>query len=84
MRKTVMPTTRDHLPEAARTILPWITAGAACLIALVLLSQFIDTLQLSIQQGEALRESLELQESARSKVTTQMADGRAGQQPAKP
>lgn len=84
MRETIMPTTRDRLPEALQTILPWIAAGAACLIAFVILSNFIDTLQLSIQRGEALRESLALQETTRSNVTTQLADSRAGQPPAKP
>lgn len=79
-----MPTTRDHLPDALKTILPWIIAGIACLIASVLLASFIDTLQLSMRRGEAMREALALQETARSNATTQLADARATQPTARP
>ncbi len=50
-----MPQTRPSWPQALRTIAPWISATVAVLAAAVLLSQFIDTLHLSIERGEALR-----------------------------
>jgi hypothetical protein len=50
-----MPANRLSRPQAWRTIAPWISASVAALTAAVLLSQFIDTLHVSIQRGEALR-----------------------------
>ncbi len=79
-----MPTTRDRVPEALHTIVPWILSAAACLIASVILSSFIDTLHLSIRRGESLRETLAQQDSTRSNATTQMADAHSGQQRTKP
>ncbi|MCB2002937.1 MAG: hypothetical protein R3E92_19515 [Burkholderiaceae bacterium] len=52
-----MPTTRPYWPQALRTIAPWISATIAVLAAAVLLSQFIDTLHLSIERGQALRKA---------------------------
>ncbi|MCZ4316987.1 hypothetical protein O4H66_26595 [Comamonadaceae bacterium G21597-S1] len=52
-----MPTTRPYWPQAMRTIAPWISATMAVLAAAVLLSQFIDTLHLSIERGQALRQA---------------------------
>lgn len=79
-----MPTTRARIPEALHTIVPWILSAAACLIALVILSSFIDTLHLSIRRGETLREVLAQQDATRSNATTQMADAHASGQVAKP
>lgn len=78
-----MTKNNSHLSEALRTILPWITAGAAFLIAAVILSSFIDTLQLSIQRGDALREALAQQQTTRGMATTQMVDAGTYRQPVK-
>jgi hypothetical protein len=60
-----MPKAIEPVPEAVRTIMPWVVATAACLLASVILSSFIDTLHLSIQRGEAMRKALALQDASR-------------------
>ena len=52
-----MSAPRPFLPDALHGIAPWIAATAALLMAVVILSQFIDTLHLSIQRGQELRSS---------------------------
>lgn len=45
-------------PPAARTIPPWLTWGGvavACVVGAITMSNFIDTLHLSMARGEALR-----------------------------
>jgi hypothetical protein len=59
-----MSPSKPHLSDAVHTIAPWIAATAACLLAAILLSQFIDTLHLSMQRGEALRAAMATQGTA--------------------
>jgi hypothetical protein len=44
-----------NLSETWRAVTPWIGATMALLIATVILSNFIDTLHVSIQRGQDLR-----------------------------
>ncbi len=64
-----MPKAIERVPEAVRTIMPWAVATVACLLASVILSSFIDTLHLSIQHGEAMREAPALHDASRGSAT---------------
>ena len=69
-----MSATTPQLPQAIRVIAPWISATAALLMAVVILSQFIDTLHVSIRRGEALRSSIQAHNSPAPHVSTYLAD----------
>ena len=69
-----MPATRPFLPDALHGIAPWIAATAALVIAVIMLSQFIDTLHVSIQRGEALRSAQYQPDTRAADAVTHMAD----------
>ena len=69
-----MSAPRPFLPDALHGIAPWIAATAALLMAVVILSQFIDTLHVSIRRGEALRSSIQAHNSPAPHVSTYLAD----------
>jgi hypothetical protein len=62
---------RTLWPESLRSIAPWIVATVACLLASIILSNFIATLHLSIERGEKLRATL-----AGAETATAMAGAR--------
>ncbi len=69
-----MSAPRPFLPDALHGIAPWIAATAALLMAVVILSQFIDTLHLSIQRGQELRSSQYEPSTRDLNVVAHMAD----------
>ena len=69
-----MSAPRPYLPDALLSIAPWIAATAALLIAVVTLSQFIDTLHVSIRRGEALRSTFQVQSSHPPDAVVYLAD----------
>ena len=50
-----MPESRHSHSETLLALIPWIIASIACVLAFVLLAQFIDTLHEQMQRGQALR-----------------------------
>ena len=69
-----MSAPRPYLPDALQSIAPWIAATAALLVAIVILSQFIDTLHVSIQRGEALRSTFQAQNIRAAPALMHLAD----------
>lgn len=55
---------------------PWIVSAAACVLAFVLLAQFIDTLHVQMQRGQALRSGQSTSVAAQSDADDRVADTR--------
>lgn len=50
-----MPAPHYFRAETLVALAPWAIASVACVLAFVLLAQFIDTLDFQMQRGQALR-----------------------------
>lgn len=50
-----MPAPHYFRSETLVALAPWAIASVACVLAFVLLAQFIDTLDAQMQRGQALR-----------------------------
>ncbi len=74
-----MHKTNSNLPAGLRAIAPWIGATVALLIAVVILSRFIDTLHVSIQHGQDLRAGIHATATTDSNTDVHMADAGARQ-----
>ena len=70
-----------YLPDALQSNAPWIAATAAILMAVVILSQFIDTLHVSIRRGEAFRSIIQAQNIGAPNVVMVLADSGKPSQP---
>ncbi len=69
-----MSAPKPYLPDALQSIAPWIAATAALLVAIMILSQFIDTLHVSIRRGEALRSTFQAQNIRAAPAVIHLAD----------
>ena len=69
-----MHKTNPSLPAGLRKVAPWIGATIALLVAAVILSRFIDTLQVSIQRGQDLRAGVHATATTDSNTELHMAD----------
>lgn len=84
IQEACMPTPHYFRSETLVALAPWIASAAACVLALVLLSQFIDTLHGQIQRGQALRAGESTLDVRQSGVQDRVVDARtqlAGIQP---
>ncbi len=62
--------------DTAMTLVPWIVATASCVLSFVLLAQFIDTLHVQMQRGQALRAGQATTADAELGAQRRMADAR--------
>lgn|GEM_PF-2405206 len=76
-----MRKTNPDPSETLRAVAPWIGATMALLIAVVILSNFIDTLHVSIQRGQDLRAGVHASATADRNTDVHMADAGTRQQP---
>lgn len=71
-----MPARHYFRFETVTALAPWAVASVACVLAFVLLTQFVDTLDFQMRRGQALRAGQSLSTVAQSTTPDRVGDER--------